>query len=104
MLNTDKAIIDFIDDYCIGTNVECYGVIDYEKENFIGLEIDLFDYLDKITDFEEDIEVLLAELDEKLEENWIISHEYSEETSVSDLDGIEYPDYHCYIKIYKGEE
>ena len=44
---------------------------------------------------------LLDELDKELETKWICSHEYSDETSISDLDGEEYPDYHCYVRIYQ---
>ena len=95
------ALINLIEDLTSGTNIEIYDFSKYIMGDKYGLKIDLFDHLNKITDFESDIESLLAELDEKLEEEYLFSHNYSSETSINDIDGLEYPDYHCYLKIYK---
>lgn len=97
----DKAIdgmINFIYDYCGGTNIDVYDISDFSDINKIALELDLFDYLDKATDFESDVESLKTTL---MELGWIVKCLYLEETSVSDLDGEEYPNYHCIMKIWR---
>lgn len=97
-------LCDIMDEFVYGTNIEIYGVSQYKEDNNDGLEFDLFDCDNKITDFESDVASLLDELDKELETKWICSHEYSDETSISDLDGEEYPDYHCYVRIYQKVE
>lgn len=83
-----------------GTNMKLFGVSDIGKKEYAGIEIDLFDHLNKITDFESDVEALIKELEEQLPANIFISDaQYSEETSVNDIDGLEYPDYHAFVQI-----
>lgn len=84
-------------------NIELYDIQEVEVKEKNGLEFNLFDYLDKSSDFECDIENLLYILDKKLPERFIFNHSYTEETSISDLDGEEYPDYHCFVKIWKNK-
>ena len=93
-------LCDIVDELTYGTNMEVYDVSEYQEDNRYGLIFDLFDCENKITDFESDVADLLDTLDKELDTKWICSHEYSEETSICDLDGEEYPDYHCYVKIY----
>ena len=69
-----------------------------------GLRFDFFDYLDKVTDFECDIEDILYKLDKALPEKFNFKHYYSEPYSVSELDGLEYPDYHCWLKVWEMEK
>lgn len=83
-----------------GTNMELFGVSNIGKEEYDGIELDFFDYLDKITDFKSDVEALIKELEERLPANMFISDaEYSEKTSINDIDGLEYPDYHAFVQI-----
>lgn len=93
-------LCDIVDELTYGTNMEIYDVSEYQEDDRYGLEFDLFDCDNKVTDFESDVAGLLNILDKELDAKWICSHEYSEETSICDLDGEEYPDYHCYVKIY----
>ena len=96
MTQIEYLIIDLIK----GTNMELFGVSDIGKKEYAGIELDLFDYLDKITDFESDVEALIKELEERLPANMFISDaEYSEKTSINDIDGLEYPDYHAFVQI-----
>lgn len=94
-------LIDFVEDLTYGTNMEVYDVSEYEEDDKSGLKFDLFDCEDKITDFESDVAGLLDTLDKELKTEWIVSHEYSDETSICDIDGEEYPDYHCYVRVYR---
>lgn len=83
-----------------GTNMELFGVSDIGKREYAGIELDLFDYLNKITDFESDVEALIKELEERLPANIVVSNaDYSEKTSINDIDGLEYPDYHAFVQI-----
>ena len=85
----------------LSQDIEYYGSIYFEEDNKIGLELDLFDYLNKETKFEQAIEELLWTLDKILPKEINFSHCYSEPTSVSGLDGLECLDYHCYLKVWK---
>ena len=83
-----------------GTNIELFGVSNIEKKEYTGIELDLFDYLDKIIDFESDVEALIKELEEQLPANIFVSNaDYSEKTSINDIDGLEYPNYHAFVQI-----
>ena len=84
-----------------GTNIEVYDISKIKIGEKCGLRFDLFDYLNKVTDFESDVETLLMELDEILEKKYLFSHNYSPETEICDLDGELYPDYHCCLRIYR---
>lgn len=96
MIQVEYLVMDLIR----GTNIELFRVTDIGKEEHECIELDLFDHLDKITDFESDVEALIKELEEQLPANMFISDaEYSEKTSVNDIDGLEYPDYHAFVKI-----
>ena len=80
-------------------NIEIYDVSEFETQQAYGFKFDLFDYLNKDVDFEHDIECLLNELDKTLDANILIGHEYLEPTSICDLDGKSYPDYHCWVYV-----
>ena len=82
-------------------NLEIYSVMEIDEGNKKGLAFDLFDYLNKETGFEQEVETLLYILDKKLDERFVFSHNYSDESSLCDLDGEEYPDYHCVLKIWE---
>ena len=41
------------------------------------------------------------ELDEILKKKYLFSHHYSPEMEICDIDGELYPDYHCYLRIYR---
>lgn len=100
-----NKILDLVNELTRGTNIEVYDVSEIKIGERYGLRFDLFDYLNKVTDFESDIEGLLVELDETLNKNYLFSHNYSPEMEICDIDGELYPDYHCYLKIYqKGEQ
>lgn len=96
-----NVIIDLVYKLTSGTNIEVYDISDLVVGNNRGLKFDLFDYLDKGTDFESDVEGLLAELDRELEKDFLFSHNYSAEEEICDIDGELYPDYHCYLRVYK---
>ena len=85
-------------------NLEVYGVEEIKIGDKRGLRFDFFDYLDKVTDFECDIEDILYKLDKALPEKFNFKHYYSEPYSVSELDGLEYPDYHCWLKVWEMEK
>lgn len=96
MIQVEYLVMDLIR----GTNIELFGVTDIGKREYEGIELNLFDHLDKITDFESDVEALIKELEEQLPANMFISDaEYSEKTSINDIDGLEYPDYHALVQI-----
>lgn len=96
MIQVEYLVMDLIR----GTNIELFGVTDIGKREYEGIELDLFDHLDKITDFESDVETLIKELEERLPANMFISDaEYSKKTSINDIDGLEYPDYHAFVQI-----
>ena len=96
MIQVEYLVMDLIR----GTNIELFGVTDIGKREYEGIELNLFDHLDKITDFESDVEALIKELEEQLPANMFISDaEYSEKTSMNDIDGLEYPDYHALVQI-----
>lgn len=99
-----NKILDLVDELTRGTNIKVYDVSEIKIGERYGLRFDLFDYLNKVTDFESDIEGLLAELDEILEKKYLFSHHYSPEMEICDIDGELYPDYHCYLRIYKKGE
>lgn len=92
----EYVVVQIIETY---NNIEIYDISKFETDKTSGLKFDLFDFLDKGLDFEEDIECILDELDRVLDANILISHEYGEETSVCGLDGEFYPDYHCYLYV-----
>lgn len=92
----EYTVVKIIETY---SNIEIYDISDFEEDNTSGLKFDLFDFLDKGLDFEEDIECILDDLDRTLDANILINHEYSEETSICGLDGESYPDYHCYVYV-----
>lgn len=86
----------------MGTNMELYGTTNIDEEEYYGIELDLFDYLDKVTDFESDVEGLMQDLEEILDANIFISDpRYTDIFSICDLDGKEYPNYHAFIQIVK---
>lgn len=96
MTQIEYLIMDLVK----GTNIELFGVSNIGKKEYAGIELDLFDYLDKITDFESDVEDLIKELEERLPANIFVSNaDYSEKTSINDIDGLEYPDYHAFVQI-----
>lgn len=96
MIQVEYLVMDLVR----GTNIELFGVSDIGKKEYAGIELDLFDYLDKITDFESDVKTLIKELEERLPANMFISDaDYSEKTSINDIDGLEYPDYHAFVQI-----
>lgn len=96
MTQIEYLIMDLVK----GTNMELFGVSDIRKKEYAGIELDLFDHLNKITDFESDVEALIKELEEQLPANIFISDaQYSEKTSVNDIDGLKYPDYHAFVQI-----
>lgn len=82
-------------------NLEVYSVEEIEVDTKKGLRFDLFDYLNKYTSFENDVEDILYKLDRQLPDTFVFSHSYSDEYSISGLDGEKYPDYHCYLKIWE---
>lgn len=85
-------------------NLEVYSIEEIKIGNKNGLRFDLFDHLDKVSDFESDVEDILYELDKQLPEKFIFKHYYSDLYSVSGIDGEEYPDYHCWLKIWEVSE
>lgn len=95
--DVEKSILD----QCIGRDILVYSVMELDEGNKKGLVFDLFDYLDKQGSFEESIKTLLYVLDKTLDEKFIFSHNYSDESSVCGLDGEEYPDYHCVLKVWE---
>lgn len=99
--DVEKLVLDEAD--ACG-NLEVYGVEEIKIGNKRGLRFDFFDYLDKVTDFECDVEDILYELDKQLPEKFVFKHYYSDLYSVSGLDGLEYPDYHCWLKIWEVEK
>ena len=98
----EDTIINVMYELTSGSNIEIYGWQEYIMGVYRGLKFDLFDYLNKVTDFESDIESLLVELRQQLGQDFIFSHNYSPEMEICDIDGRYYPDYHCYLKIYKS--
>ena len=99
-MNIDE-IENYIYNECFGTNMEYYEAMDIADDDIeYGIEINLFDYLNKITDFESDVEALLSEIDKKLDEDYLFTHHYEEFNDV-DEEGYKFSQYHCFIKIYK---
>ena len=100
-LNEYDMLTEIVYQLTSGTNIEIFDISKIKIGEKHGLKFDLFDYLNKVTDFESDIEDLLMELDEILEKKYLFSHNYSPEMEICDIDGELYPDYHCYLRIYR---
>lgn len=100
-LNEYDMLTEIVYQLTNGTNIEVYDISEIKIGERCGLKFDLFDYLNKITDFESDVENLLMELDEILKKKYLFSHHYSPEMEICDIDGELYPDYHCYLRIYR---
>lgn len=104
--NIVEMMIETLIDECY-SNIEVYSVYDYHEKKefdgieyeFDGIEFDLFDWCDKGVDFENEIEYLLEDLDEKLNANIFFKHEYTDE--FSECDGELYPDYHCFVTVFQ---
>lgn len=100
-LNEYDMLTEIVHQLTSETNIEVYDISKIKIGEKCGLRFDLFDYLNKVTDFESDVEALLMELDEILEKKYSFSHNYSPETEICDIDGELYPDYHCCLRIYR---
>ena len=100
-LNEYDMLTEIVYQLTNGTNIEVYDISEIKIGERCGLKFDLLDYLNKITDFESDVENLLMELDEILKKKYLFSHHYSPEMEICDIDGELYPDYHCYLRIYR---
>ena len=98
----EDTIINVMCELTSGSNIEIYDCQEYVMGVYRGLRFDLFDHLNKVTDFESDIKSLLMELRQQLGQDFIFSYNYSPEMEICDIDGELYPDYHCYLKIYKS--
>lgn len=97
-----NLIEDFIQNKCLGSNMEFFESIDLYEDEYIGIEICLVDYLNKGADFESDIECLLMDLDENLDANIFFSHSFEEYIDIDDFTGDEFETYSCFIKIYQN--
>mgnify|MGYP007038184353 CR=1 FL=1 len=73
----EDTIINVMYELTSGSNIEIYDCQEYIMGVYRGLKFDLFDYLNKVTDFESDIKSLLMELRQQLGQDFIFSYNYS---------------------------